>query len=46
MKSLTPEIARLRKVLVYCEAIEERSIHMTKFINEKENRRARNYERN
>lgn len=45
-KSFTPKIARLRKDLVYCEAIEERSIHMTKFIDEKENRRTRNYERN
>lgn len=45
-KSLTPEIAKLRKQLVDCETIEERSTHITKFIDEKENRRAKEYERN
>ncbi len=45
-KSLTPEIARLRKQLVDCETIEERSTHITKFIDEKENRRTKDYERN
>lgn len=45
-KSLTPEIAKLRKQLVDCETIEERSTHITKFIDEKENRRIKDYERN
>lgn len=45
-KSLTPEIAKLRKQLVDCETIEECSTHITKFINEKENRRTKDYERN
>lgn len=45
-KSLTPEIAKLRKQLVDCEMIEERSIHITKFIDEKEKRRTKDYERN
>lgn len=45
-KTLTPEIARLRKQLVDCESIEERSTHITKFIDEKEHRRTRSYERN
>lgn len=44
-KVLTPEIARLRRELVDCESIEERSTHMTKFIDEKEKRRVRSYER-
>lgn len=45
-KSLSPEIAKLRKQLVDCETIEERSTHISKFIDEKENRRTRDYERN
>lgn len=45
-RALTPEIAKLRKQLVDCETIEERSIHITKFIDEKENRRTKDYERN
>lgn len=45
-KSLTPEIVKLRKQLVDCETIEERSIHITKFIDEIENRRTKDYERN
>lgn len=45
-KSLTPEIAKLRKQLVDCETSEERSKHITKFIVEKENRRIKDYERN
>lgn len=45
-KSLTPEIAKLRKQLVDCETIEERSTHITEFIDEKEQRRAKDYERN
>lgn len=45
-KLLTPEIAKLRKQLVDCETIEERSIHITKFIEEKENKRTKDYERN
>lgn len=45
-KSLSPEIAKLRKQLVDCETIEERSTHIAKFIDGKENRRTRDYERN
>lgn len=43
---LTLKIAKLRKQLVDCETIEERSTHITKFIDEKENRRTKDYERN
>lgn len=45
-KLLTPEIAKLRKQLVDCETIEERSTYITLFIDEKENRRTKGYERN
>ena len=48
-KELTPKIGLLRKWLGYCEEIEEQSLHINKFLEEKVNvksRKGKAYERN
>lgn len=48
-KELTPKIGLLRKWLGYCEEIEEQSLHINKFLEEKVNVKSRKdkaYERN
>ena len=48
-KELTPKIDSLRKWISYCEGIEEHSLQITKFVEEKENTKSRKdklYERN
>lgn len=44
-KSLLPEISKLRRELVYCKVIESKSLHINKFLENKEKRRIKNYER-
>ena len=40
-KSYTPEIGKLRKELMYCQKIEERSLGINKFLNEHEKQKRR-----
>ena len=40
-KSFTPEIGKLRKELMFCQKIEERSLGINKFLNEHEKRERR-----
>ena len=40
-KSFTPEIGKLRKELMLCQKIEERSLGINKFLNEHEKQKRR-----
>ena len=43
-KSFTPEIGKLRKELMLCQKIKERSLGINKFLNEHEKQKRRNCE--
>ena len=45
-KKLTPQISKLRKNLVLCQKIEERSLNILRFIEPIERKRVRKHERN
>lgn len=44
-RELTPAIVKLREEIAYCQKIEERSLTISKFIDEKE-RKGKSHERN
>ena len=45
-KELTPQISKLRKNLALCQKIEERSLSISRFIEQIERKRVRKHERN
>ena len=45
-KELIPQISKLRKNLVLCQKIEERSLNISRFIEPIERKKVRKYERN